>query len=75
MASRVSFKHLQEELRRRGLPIHGIKNALLERCRANGVSPLTMWLPPPHYRSAIVVRISGDTPSRERRGRKASTRS
>lgn len=38
MASRVTVKRMQQELKRRGLPIYGNKSALLERCRVNGVS-------------------------------------
>lgn len=38
MASRVTVKSMQHELKRRGLPIYGNKGALLERCRVNGVS-------------------------------------
>lgn len=38
MASRVTVKRMQQELKRRGRPINGDKKALLERCRVNGVS-------------------------------------
>lgn len=38
MASRVTVKQMRSELKRRGLPIHGTKQMLADRCRQNGVS-------------------------------------
>jgi len=38
MASRVTVQQMRLELKRRGLPIHGTKDILVERCRVNGIS-------------------------------------
>jgi len=38
MASRVTVKQMRPELKRRGLPIHGTMDILVERCRVHGVS-------------------------------------
>lgn len=38
MASRVTVKQMRAELKLRGLPIHGTKDVLVQRCQLNGVS-------------------------------------
>jgi len=38
MASRVIVKQMRSKLKRRGAPIHGSKDIMVERCRIHGVS-------------------------------------